>query len=231
MELSVSGVLGEALGLYQRFFWRFVAVAAVVFVVLNLLTAIVISSSSTVGAAIWGLVSLLAAIVGSFWVQGALVEAVQDVRDGRVDMTIGELYERTRPFLPALIAAGLLAGIGISIGLVLLIVPGLVLLTRWSVLVPVIVLEKRRAGEAFGRSTELVRGSGWTVFGIVIVTLIASAIARNILFALFTFLPDFLQAWVGGLIADSLTVPLVALAWTVMYYRLAQRGEPAAASV
>jgi hypothetical protein len=32
--MSVSEVLGEAFDLYRRFFWRFVATAAVVFVVL-----------------------------------------------------------------------------------------------------------------------------------------------------------------------------------------------------
>ena len=34
-----------------------------------------------------------------------LLEAVSDVRDGRIDTTIGELYTRTRPRLPALIAS------------------------------------------------------------------------------------------------------------------------------
>jgi hypothetical protein len=48
-----------------------------------------------------------------------------------------------------LIVAGLLAGIGIAIGLVFLIVPGLILLTWWCLIVPVVVLEGKQVGEAF----------------------------------------------------------------------------------
>ena len=51
----------------------------------------------------------------------------------------------------------------------LLIVPGLFLLTIWAVTAPAIVVERRGAIEAFGRSHELVRGEGWTVFGAIVV--------------------------------------------------------------
>ena len=88
--------------------------------------------------------------------QGALVYAVEDVRDGRIDSSIGELFERVRPYLGTLIISGILAGLGIAVGLVLLIVPGLILLTWWCLIVPVIVLEGRQVGEAFTRSRELV---------------------------------------------------------------------------
>jgi hypothetical protein len=176
------------------------------------------------------LLYLLAALVGAFWVQGALVLAVQDVRDGRIDTTISELYERTRPRLPALIAAGVLAGIAVAIGLILLIVPGLYLLTIWVLIVPVIVLEQRRAGESFGRSQELVSGHGWSVFGLVIVTLLGQAIAQAVLIAVFSWLPRFFAAWVGGLIAHSLVIPVVALAWTLLYYRLAPERPAATAA-
>lgn len=232
--MSVGSVLSEAWELYKRFFGRFVATAALVFVALDLVGAIArMSGDSFVAVVFWTLVSIVLGIVGTFWVQGALVEAVRDVRDGRVDTTIGELYSRTAPRLPALIAAGIVAGIAVAFGLVLLIVPGLFLLTRWSMIVPVIVLEGRGAGDSFSRSWELVRGHGWPVFGVIVITVIGSGIANGIIEALFVFLPDFFQSWIGGLIADSLTTPFVALAWTVMYYRLSAPAErplePAAA--
>jgi hypothetical protein len=221
--VSVGSVLNEALDLYQRFFWRFVATAAVVFVFLDLLTAIGSSAGSDSGTVFWALIGLVLSIVGTFWVQGALTEAVADVRDGRIDTTIGELYTRTRPRLPALIVAGILAALGIGIGLILLIVPGLYLLTRWVLITPTIVLEGRSAGESFTRSSELTAGQRWKVLGVALVTLliyvIGGAIVGGILMAI---LPDFLGAWFGNLIVHCLTVPFLALAWTVMYFRLAQ---------
>jgi hypothetical protein len=222
--VSIGEVLSEAFGLYQRFFLRFVGTAAVVFVVLDLASALAdrASANSVASALLWTLIATLLSVVGAFWLQGALVEAVADVRDGRIDTTIGELYERTRPRLPALIAAGIVAGIAIAFGLILLIIPGLYLLTRWSLIPAVIVIEKRRAGEAFDRSWQLTRGYGWTVFGSLLVAFIAYAIAQGILRTLFLALPRFLSIWIGGVVAHSIATPLIALTGAVLYFRLAR---------
>ncbi len=227
--MSVGSVLSEALDLYKRHFTRFFLTAAAVFVLVDLLGAIATDASSDggVGLFFWRLVYLVIAFVGSFWVQGALVAAVADVRDGKVDSTVGDLYDRVRPHLAALISSGVLAAIGIGLGILALVIPGLILITRWILIVPVIVLENRSAGESFGRSRELVRGNGRSVFLVIIVTLLIAVLANGLAIAVFAFLPDFLQSWIGGTIASSLTAPFVALAWTVMYFRLSGVREPA----
>jgi hypothetical protein len=129
--VTVGGVLGEAWRLYTKFFTRFFVVAAIVFVVVNLIGGLLGAIAGT-GGGIRVLVALIASVislVGTFWLQGALVYAVEDVRDGRIDSSIGDLFERVQPYLWTLIGAGILAGLGIALGLVLLIVPGLILLT------------------------------------------------------------------------------------------------------
>ncbi len=186
-----------------------------------------IGSSAGV-ALLVAIISMVVSLVGTFWLQGALVYAVEDVRDGRVDSSIGELFERVRPYLGTLIVAGLLAGLGIAVGLVLLVVPGLVLLTWWCLIVPVIVLEGKQVGEAFTRSRELVRGNGWTVFGIVAITAIGSAIASGIIQSIFSFLGLFLRYWIGGTIASAIVGPFIAVALTLTYFELRQsEGGPA----
>jgi hypothetical protein len=224
--VTVGGVLSEALELYRRFFARFFLTAAAVFVVLNLLSAIAADArvdADDAVAAFWSLIGLLAALVGSLWVQGALTATVADVRDGRADEGIEAVYRRVRPTLVPLLVAGLLAGIGIALGLLALIVPGLFLLTRWVLVTPVVVLERLGATDALRRSWQLVRGNGWTVFGVILVTLVLALIAQLVFVSLFAFLPDFLQNWIGGLVANSLVTPFVALAWTLMYFHL--RGQ------
>jgi hypothetical protein len=131
-----------------------------------------------------------------------------------------------------LLVAGVLAAIGIAIGLILLIAPGLYLLTRWALIVPVIVLEDRSAGESFTRSNELTSHRRWTVLGVVLVTFLASFVLQNVLVAIFAgFLPDFYGVWIGSLLANCVTIPFLALAWTVMYFDLRREADARSAAV
>jgi hypothetical protein len=229
--VTIGGVLGEAWNLYTRFLGRFFLTAVIVFAILDLLSAVaaLAAGDSLASGVLWGLVAVTIGVIGYFWVQAALVETVNDVRDGRADRSIGETYRAVQPVLPAVIVAGILAGIGIGIGFILLIIPGLFLLTIWSMLIPVIVLERRRAGEAFTRSRELVRGNGWKVFALVIIVFISLGIVSGVIRALFAPLPDFLDAWLGSLVAHCLTIPFAAAALTTAYFKLA-RDEPAEAA-
>jgi Membrane domain of glycerophosphoryl diester phosphodiesterase/Uncharacterised protein family (UPF0259) len=233
--MDVGSVLSEAWELYRRFFVQLVGAAAIVFAVLGLVGALTAEAAGdgVLAGLLWGVIGLAVSLVGYFWLQGALVEAVQDVRDGRADLTIGELFRRARPRLPALIAAGVIAGVAVGIGFILLIVPGLFLLTRWLLIAPVIVLEGRSAGESFSRSWELVRGHSWGVFGVIVVTvllvLVASFVVGVLLAALLAVLPDFFASWIGNTVINSLIAPFIALAWTLVYYRLAREtGEVSA---
>ena len=82
--------------------------------------------------------------------------------------------------------ASILAGIGIGIGLLLFIVPGLWLLTIWAVIVPAIVIGQSGALASFGYSRTLVRGNGWHVFGtlvLVFLILIAGEIVLGLILA------------------------------------------------
>src|SRR5262245_16292984 len=221
--MTIGVVLDEAWTLFTKFFLNFFLIALVVFGVINLLYALVVSaiSDGNGGAvALLGLIGVATAVVGTTWLQGAFVYAVQDARDGTFDSSIGEIFSRVSPFIGRLLVAGILAGLGIALGLILLIVPGLFLLTIWAVIAPVIVVEDRRAFESFGRSRELVRGHGWTVFGIVVVVALLSGIASSLLQAAFSFLPLFLEILIGSTIASAVVAPFGAIALAVTYFRL-----------
>jgi hypothetical protein len=233
--MSVERILRQAWGFYRKFFLRLVLTAAVAFMVLELFPTLLQSSTHSghwTSAIIWGIASFLLWIVGAFWLQGALVEAINDLRDGRIDLSIEDLYMRTRPLLPGLIAAGLAAVLGVVCGLVLLVIPGLVLMTRWILFVPVIVLEKKPAGKALNRSWNLVKGSSWSMFALMLVTIfvlaVGSALIRVALFPL-SSVPGFFTTWVASTIVSSLTAPFAALAWTFAYFELvSERARPRA---
>jgi hypothetical protein len=224
--VQAGEVLGEAWALYKAHWRHFLTLALLVYVVLSLVSLILSFALGWFGAVLASVLGL----VGVFWLQGALCEAVADVRDGRADLSISETLQKVRPRVAPLLGAGLLAGLGVVVGLLLLIVPGLVLLTWWSVIVPVVVLERVAAMESFGRSRELVRGHGWNVFGVIVLTVlifILVAIVLAILLAiLLAWLPDELRGYVQTLVSNTLTAPFLALAWTLLYFRLRELERP-----
>jgi hypothetical protein len=223
-----QGVLGEAWGLYKAHWRHLLPISFVVYLALGVVNLLLVTTLTWFGALLGTIVSL----VGVFWVQGALVRAVEDVRDGRADLSLGDTFDRVRPQLASIIVGGVLAAVGILIGLVLLIVPGLVLLTWWVLIIPVIVLEQSRAGEAFTRSRELVRGHGWRVFGVIVLTILLVIAFGIVLSLLLIPVSDWLQSFLSNLISGTLVTPFVAVTWTILYYRLrAVEEAPADAPV
>ncbi|MEJ1969404.1 MAG: hypothetical protein WDN03_12340 [Rhizomicrobium sp.] len=83
-----------------------------------------------------------------------------------------------REILP-LFAIALLEGLGVGLGFVLLIVPGIMLYVMWSVVVPIRIAEHTGIFAAFGRSRELTRGHRWPVFGTLVVFYLGAGIAQT----------------------------------------------------
>jgi hypothetical protein len=174
---------------------------------------------SVSGSIILGILGALVGLAAGFLYTGYVVKLVQDVRDGRRDFSVGELFSHATPYLGTLILAGILAGIAIAIGFVLIIIPGLILLTIWAVISPSIVVEDKGVFESFGRSRELVRGHGWQVFGaivlafliIVAVGIVASLIGAAIGDAGFVILRA---------IGNVITAPIWALVSSILFFDL-----------
>jgi hypothetical protein len=229
--MSPGQILGEAWALYRAHWRHLLPIALVVYILLSLLVLLLAGLLGWLGV----IAGVFVSLAGVFWLQGALAVAVADIRDGRADLSIRDTLSRVQPRLNTLAVAGLLAAIGITVGLLLLIVPGLVLATWWAVVVPAIVLEGRGVLEAFGRSRELVRGNGWNVFGLIVLTflvLLGAGIVVGLLLALaLSPLPEWLEQYVSDVVANTLFAPFVALAFTLAYYRLREAREaPAGAA-
>jgi hypothetical protein len=188
--------------------------AAVVFVFAG-----IVSDLLQAGGSGLALLALLVRIVATTLFTGMIVELVADVRDGKRDATAGQLVRAVMPVLGQLILVGFVAGIGIVLGFILIIVPGLVLLTIWSVAAPVVVLERPPGLGALGRSRELVRGNGWQVFGVIVALTILVAV---IVFALDAAAVS-VSSGVGlavGVVVGVLTAPISSLAQAVLYFDL-----------
>ena len=162
-----------------------------------------------------------------FLLQAALVKAVQDVRDGRVDLDLRGTLSAAVPYVLPVAAASILASIAIAIGFVLVIVPGLILLTFWSLIVPCIVIGESPAMASFGRSWRTVRGFAWHVFGTYILVFLILIVVQAVLAAIFSALPLSGRSFISDIVAGTLISPFIAIVVSLVYYRLtaAHAGE------
>lgn len=220
--MTISAVLGDAFAIYRRLFRRSVVVAGLVFAVISLADAL----ASRRATALASLVSVLLGLIGGLLVQGALVALVRDLHERRPVERVGELYDRTRGRLGTLLGATLLYGIGVVLGFLLLLVPGLIAIARWALLVPLVVIEGRGVGEAFARSSQLVRGRTGPVLAVVVVSTVLASVVTLAILQVFAFLPTFAATWVGGTVAGALASPFQAHVLTVLYYRLTDPERP-----
>jgi hypothetical protein len=224
-KLDVARVFERIFEIYRDQFTLLIPAALVVFVPVAIISGLIYSGDTGI---LGGLLVAAIATIATYWFQGMVVEAARDILDGQRDHSVGSLLSSVTPVLGPLILAGILAGIGIGIGLILIIVPGLFLLTIWAVIAPVIVIERRGAIDSFGRSRELVRGHGWQVFGVIVVLFIVQFIVSAVLQAIANSVSDsFVSFTIGDLIVRLLVAPLSALAAAVLFFELkALRGEP-----
>ena len=82
--------------------------------------------------------------------------------------------------LPVVAAAQIIAGLGIGLGLIALVLPGIILALRWAVVAQVAATERTDWQGALRRSHQLTTGHYLHVFGVlVIASLVDYALARR----------------------------------------------------
>lgn len=139
-------------------------------------------------------------LICTFILQGALTRASVDDLSGKGVQFGAALGDGLRFFFPLLIVA-LLVTIGLVIGFILLIIPGIILAVRWIVATPAAVIEREGPTRAIGRSAELGEGHGWAIFGLILLYAVF-AYAMLILFGIV------IGATVGGLGQDGMITSL-----------------------
>jgi hypothetical protein len=214
-KIAVGGVLSEVFSFYREHagvllpvaFWLFLAVAILEELAYPEVGPVVVAS----------LIGLIVTVV----YQGMAAGLVRDVQGGRTDSSAGDLFRSVRPVLLPLCVAGLLAVLGTLLGTIFLIVPGLIALTYWAVIAPVVVVERTGAIEAFGRSQELVSGNAGRVFATVVLGFVIVVVVTFVLLAAAESLADGpLLRIVFNTLAVTVAAPVSALVAAVLYFRL-----------
>lgn len=126
----------------------------------------------------YALVAAYGIIVGLLWLiaSAALVQATVAHDQGRAASPREMLQVGASRCLP-LLAVYLLLLLGVWVGTIFLVVPGIMLGVMWSVALPAIVAERPGVFGAFGRSRALTKGARWHVFGILLLACVIYLLA------------------------------------------------------
>ena len=128
----------------------------------------VLGSAAVIALAIF---SAVVAIMLAMITQGALVRATTAYSEGR-KASLGESAMAGLSVALPLFLLGLVSAVGIALGFLLLLVPGIILYVMWSVAAPALVEERLGPIEALGRSADLTSGARWKVFGLTLVVVV-----------------------------------------------------------
>ena len=130
-----------------------------------------------------GLFSLLVTILLGIIAQGVLVRVTVAFSDGRKASLGDSALAGLRVALP-LFLLGVLSAIGIAVGLIAVVVPGVILYLMWSVAAPSLVEERLGPIEALGRSSYLTKGARWKIFALMLVVLVVYWMVSGLVTAL-----------------------------------------------
>jgi uncharacterized membrane protein len=137
----------------------------------------------TTGGAAQTFVAVIVGWILQFIGQAVILYGAFQAMRGR-PVVIGDALRRGFSRFLSLLAISILVGLGVGIGFVLLIVPGIILALRWAVAVPACVVENLGPIDSMRRSAQLTKGHRWKIFGMGVLILVLFIIAIVIIGAL-----------------------------------------------
>ena len=215
-RIDATRVIGEAFDTYRDNFVALIGAGLIVLGLAGLINGLLSQTDSVLLSLLGAVVSLIASVLYI----GYVVKLVQDVRDGRRDHSVGDLFSAAAPYIGVLILIGILFGIGVTIGFILLIIPGLFLLTIWAVTAPAAVVENTGVLGSFRRSRELVKGNGWNVFGTIVIAFLIVIVISIVLSLIGAAIADDAGEVVLSVIANVLLTPIYALVSAILFFEL-----------
>jgi hypothetical protein len=225
-------ILRDALSLYVRDWRTYLVLTLLVVVPVDLVVSGIgageltapYDASPSVGATA---VSTLASVVVVVPLASAMVIAALLARGERREPSVRAAVQTGLDVFGPLVLVIVVTAIAIGVGLLLLVVPGILLAVRLSLVVPSVVADGRRGTEAFDRSWKLTEGSFWRVFGITVAINVAALLPLLLLSSLVAELARAAdsQAVVLGasILLQAVTTPFVAIATTLLFFDLRER--------
>jgi hypothetical protein len=238
--LGIGEILDAALAVYRRHafaLWRIVAVVVALPAALNGALAVAVRQvgdpqANSGSLLLLELLVVIVSLVATSLATAAAYRLVADAYLGRpVDPDASLRFGLRR--LVSVLWVSVLFGLGVFVGFLLVIVPGIYLTVAWSIATPVLLGENLRGSKAIRRSRALVRGRWWACAGVIYLMYLLEGIVYLGIVLVIGQIVDasgndsvlFLEKGVTSLIASTLVLPFHVAVTTVLYIDLRVRKE------
>jgi len=254
--MSLGEVLDRTFNLYKNNFWLFAGITALPALVLLLIN---VSFSAFEAAKAAGVhlpragtlptAGIIAGAVGGAAVSALLYLFLLGAAQAATVFAVSDLYLQRKPTLRdsykrvgakafRVIVILVLSGFVVGVGFLCLIIPGIILLARTGLAVPVSMLEDSKSIRSIERSMELTKGNTLQVLVIfLMVWVIASVVAGIFQFPLAFYILNAarlhhpipfgiaLLQHLSAFVSQVLAAPIGTIAFSLMYYNLRVRKE------
>jgi hypothetical protein len=242
--MGVGETLDAAIKLY-RFHWKaLIMIAAAIVIPFDLISGLIRNIATrpvVVGGQLYvtrsaPVVLFVLALLGFFVQQpllrGATARAVAEIYMGSTPTPGGSLRAGLRKLAPLALVVLVASSLEI-LGLLALVVPGIILIVRYSFAAPAVVVEDHRAIAALSRSWRLTRGVAFRVFGTTLLAAVLAGIVSLILVVPGTVLYATgalgTQSWIlqatFTALAGTITAPFTTIVVVLLYFDARIRKE------
>jgi hypothetical protein len=231
-QRSVAEIIAEALDIYQRYPLLFIGLALAVIAPFELGVLAVtgrgpLANGAHLNVGVTYLILLLDAAMVSPLISAVHIHAVVLIGEG-ARPRFGQVALRGLRVLPVVAAAVIVAGLGIFLGFLALIIPGILLALRWSVVAQVAAIDNEGWIPSLRSSQELTRGHYGHIFGLL---LIAAVLAGGVTVgaeAIPLGSTSGAASVAVGIAMRTITASFTALTLSLLYFDLRARltGKP-----
>jgi hypothetical protein len=163
--------------------------------------------------------------------QAAIIYGVTTGLAGR-KAALGEMLSKGLANWWPIVLIGICTAVMTFIGYLLILVPGIMLAIRWLVAVPAQVMESRGVFASMGRSAELTKGNRWSIFGVIIVSVLILLAIELVIGLVITPGIGFTQAinaptfqLIAAPVLSLVVTPLFAAGVASLYFELRSTKE------
>lgn len=225
-QFGVGTVLSQAMSVFGANFVPFCALALILMVPSLIYTMAFLSNlDPTAGVSFSALLAIVIQMILSQLIAAAITYGSFQYMRGQ-PVGIGDALSRGLSLIVPMIGVAILAGLAIGIGFILLVVPGIIIAVMLWVAIPAAVVERPGVVASLSRSAELTKGYRGSVFGILVIIVVAGLIAGLVIPYVLASIGGTTLYSIGSWVVNAVFGAFSATAAAVGYYclRVAKEG-------